>query len=165
MTNTNNLRFPTRVDLPEGTRSQLVDRTNVVLGTLIDMNFQVKQAHWNIKGPQFFARHELFDKLADRLRAWTDDVAERAATLGGYAGGTVRLSAETSVLDEYDLKAVDGRQHIAALIERYGRVTSLLRESVEASQTLEDPVTEDLFTEVLRGTELDLWFLESHMNT
>ncbi len=124
----------------------------------------MKQAHWNIKGPQFVARHELFDSLAGRLLDHADVVAERASTLGGYAMGTVRQSAEHSKLPEYDLRAVDGKHHIRALVDRYSDYNRLIRTAVGEAQEHKDPATEDLYTEILRGAELDMWFLESHVN-
>jgi starvation-inducible DNA-binding protein len=151
------------VALPEESRVWLVQHLNHALATSIDLSLQVKQAHWNIRGPQFFARHELFDKLALNLRAFADELAERAATLGGYAEGTVRLASKNSALQEYDLKAVDGKDHIAALVSRYATFASQVRESIDASESLNDPITADLLTEVCRGVELDTWFLESHL--
>ncbi len=155
--------FGSHVDLPADARTALVETLNVALATTIDLQLQVKQAHWNIKGPQFFARHELFDKIAARLRAASDEFAERASTLGGYAAGTIRVSAERTQLPEYELDVVDGKQHIRVLVERFGKYSSLLRDSIRVSQKLEDPVTEDLFTGILRNAELDLWFLDSHL--
>ncbi len=157
-------RFNSHVTLKAEHREQLVDLLNVLTCTTLDLTYQVKQAHWNIKGPQFFARHELFDKLATRLRNFTDDLAERASTLGGYAEGTVRLAAEKSALPEYDLKAIEGRTHIRALVERYDTFTATVRTGIETARKLEDPATEDLLIEILRGSELDMWFLESHIN-
>lgn len=154
---------PTNIAIPEEKRRPLAERLNVVLATSLDLASQVKQAHWNIKGPQFFARHQLFDALADHLRAASDEIAERASTLGGVAKGTARQTAEASVIDEYDLKAVDGRQHVQALATRYGKFGELLREAITESEKIGDPVTVDLYTEVLRQAELDTWFLESHM--
>lgn len=157
-------RFSTTVNLPANARTDLVEMLNGTLATSIDLAYQVKQAHWNIKGPWFFARHELFDKLAGKLRGWSDDIAERASTLGGYARGTVRMAAKSSKLDEYGDDIVEGKQHIRALVERYGTFTTQLREGIEVAQKCEDVVTEDLLTEVVRGAELDMWFLESHIN-
>jgi starvation-inducible DNA-binding protein len=157
-------RFTNHVSLPEETKTTLIDTLNHVLATTSDLRSQVKQAHWNIKGPQFVARHELFDGLAAKLVGYTDAVAERAATLGGYARGTVRQSAESSKLTEYDVRAVDGKHHIQALVDRYSVYTRMIRDAVREAAELGDPATEDLYTEVLRGTELDMWFLESHLN-
>ncbi len=157
-------RFTTHVNLPTETRSQLIDTLNGVLAASVDLTYQVKQAHWNIKGPWFFARHELFDKLADRLRGWSDDVAERASTLGGYARGTVRMAAQYSVLEPFDEGNVEGKHHMRALVDRYQSYTKLVRQGVAVCQAGEDVATEDLMTEILRGAELDMWFLESHLN-
>jgi starvation-inducible DNA-binding protein len=157
-------RFSNHVSLPEETKKRLTETLNVALATTLDLHSQVKQAHWNIKGPQFFARHELFDNLATKLRDHADTIAERAATMGAYAEGTLRLGAEASKLPEYDLRAVDGKQHIKALVDRYSEYTAFVREAVQAASEEGDPATEDLYTEVLRDTELDMWFLESHLN-
>jgi len=157
-------RFTNHISLPEENKTKLVDTLNTVLATTADLRSQVKQAHWNIKGPQFFARHELFDNLAAKLNEYADVTAERAATLGGYARGTARQSAERSQIPEYDLRAVDGKHHIRALVDRYSEYTRLIRDALREAAEQGDPATEDLFTEILRGTELDMWFLESHVN-
>jgi starvation-inducible DNA-binding protein len=149
--------------MSEDKRRTLTARLNTVLATTVDLASQVKQAHWNIKGPQFFARHQLFDHLADHLRAASDSVAERAATLGATAFGTARQAAANSILPEYELSAVDGRQHIQELATRYGKLGELLRTAIDESEKVGDPVTVDLYTEILRQAELDTWFLESHM--
>ncbi len=153
----------THVPLPAAAREKLVNDLNSVLATTLDLNMQVKQAHWNIKGPQFFARHELFDKLAAPLRDAADTVAERASTLGGYAQGTARLTSLGSALPEYDLTARDGRQHIEALVDRFTTYATELRKYTARAEDLGDPVTVDVLTEVLREAELGLWFLESHL--
>lgn len=157
-------QFTNHVSLPKETKTKLIDTLNAVLATTSDLRSQVKQAHWNIKGPQFVARHELFDSLAAKLVGYADATAERAATLGGYATGTVRQSAERSKLPEYDERAVDGKHHIKTLVDRYSEYNRLIRNAVREAAVLEDPATEDLFTEILRATELDMWFLESHLN-
>jgi len=157
-------KFTSHAALPDNAKQALVDSLNTALATTTDLHSQVKQAHWNIKGPQFFARHELFDAMAVRLRDFADDIAERATTLGGYASGTTRLSAKASKLPEYELNAVDGKQHIKVLVDRFSEYTKLIRSSIEEAQRHGDPATEDLSTEILRGSALDMWFLESHLN-
>ncbi len=159
----NNSTFNTRVNLDPTTRQSLVQLLNTALGTSVDLRTQIKQAHWNIKGAQFVARHELFDDLADHAATWTDDIAERAVTLGGYAHGTSRLSAERSRLPEYNLRAVDGATHVKALADQFGRYAAFMREGVHETQRLQDPGTEDLLTEILRDAEKDMWFLEAHL--
>lgn len=159
-----NKQFPTSIAISQDIRSKLVNTLNVALATTIDLQLQVKQAHWNIKGPQFFARHELFDAVAERLRETADVIAERAATLGGYAQGTVRLSASHSTIPEYNLDAVDGRQHIQVLVSHFATYTKTLRQCLEEAENCREPVTADMYTAALKTAELDTWFLESHLN-
>lgn len=138
---------------------------NITLATAMDLYSQVKQAHWNVRGPWFFARHQLFDGLADHLRTFADDVAERIGTLGGALRGTVRMTAGATVLPEYEAGRGDGMEHIKMLAARYGVFTRQLRKGIDVCNSAGEPVTEDLFTEGLRAFELDMWFLESHVGS
>jgi starvation-inducible DNA-binding protein len=156
-------KFPSHIHLPREARADLIELLNSCLATAIDLHWQVKQAHWNIRGKQFISRHELFDDIADHVRAHADKFAERAGALGGYAQGTIRLAAKNSELEEYDLSAVNGDDHIRVLVDRVSRYAAAVREGIQRSGDLNDPVTEDLFTQVLGEVEQDLWFLESHM--
>lgn len=158
------MQFTSHVNLPEEARERLVYTLNRLLATSIDLHWQVKQAHWNIRGKNFLSRHELFDDLADHARKQADELAERAGTLGGYAEGTIRLAAQASHLPEYDLEAVRGDAHLKALVERFARLGTALREGIRVADDVKDPVTVDLLTRTLGEVELDLWFLESHLN-
>ncbi len=76
--------YPTRNDLPEATRRAMITLLNQQLADALDLGLQAKQAHWNVKGPNFLSLHELFDKVATELDELTDELAERAVELGGY---------------------------------------------------------------------------------
>lgn len=156
-------RFPTKVDIEDGDRTKLVDLLNVGLANSLDLYSQVKQAHWNVRGMFFYGRHELFDEIAEHLETHADDLAERAGTLGGYANGTVRQSGTNSEIPEYDFDATTAKQHLAALSERFSEHAQWVRGAIEQTQQIDDVATEDLFTEVLRDVEQDLWFLQSHL--
>ncbi|HYO54837.1 DNA starvation/stationary phase protection protein Dps [Archangium sp.] len=157
------MKFPSHINLPREARAELIKLLNTCLATSIDLHWQVKQAHWNIRGKNFISRHELFDDVADHVRKHADNFAERAGALGGYALGTIRLAAKNSELEEYDLSAVDGDDHIRILVDRVSRYAAILRDGIQRCADLNDPVTEDLFTQVLSEVEQDLWFLESHL--
>ncbi|WP_375770526.1 DNA starvation/stationary phase protection protein Dps [Archangium gephyra] len=156
-------KFPSHINLPRESRAELIDLLNVCLATSIDLHWQVKQAHWNIRGRDFISRHELFDEVADHVRKQADEFAERAGALGGYAQGTIRLSVKNSELDEYDLSAVNGDDHVRVLVDRMSVYASTLRGGIQRAGDLNDPVTEDLLTQTLGQVEQDLWFLESHL--
>jgi starvation-inducible DNA-binding protein len=155
--------FPTRIDLPAEAREALVAMLNASLADIFDLFSQTKQAHWNVKGKDFYQLHLLFDEIAAELIGFTDEVAERVTALGGYATGTVRMSAGASTLPEFPADVVDGLACVAALVERFAHFARHLRESIDAAGELGDQATADLYTEVVRTVDKRLWFLEAHL--
>src|SRR5213593_4242175 len=85
-------------DLPENVRSQVSDLLNNRLAEAIDLQTQVKQAHWNVKGPQFIALHKLFDEINDAVVEYVDLLAERVVQLGGTAELNDALRQKVHVL-------------------------------------------------------------------
>ena len=154
--------FSTRNDLPAEKREQMIELLNQHLADLSDLYSQVKYAHWNIKGKQFYQLHELFDQLAERVETHVDTVAERATALGGTAQGTVRQAAARSQLAEYP-PVVDAMDHVDALADRYATVGASVRSAIETAADAGDADTADLFTQVSRELDQDLWFLEAHL--
>ena len=155
--------YPTRIDIPEDARGQMVERLNTQLAATIDLHLQTKQAHWNVKGPSFYALHTFFDDLAESIEAFIDELGERVTALGGIARGTVRMAAATSPLREYGTDIVGGDESLEALIERYATYAALTREAIERAADIGDAASEDLFTEIARTVDKDLYFLESHV--
>jgi len=152
----------TKNDLPERTRSALADILNRRLADAIDLQLQAKQAHWNVRGPSFIALHELFDKVVEHAAGSADLLAERVAQLGGTAVGTIRFVAETTELEEYPLDKVSGADHVAALAGALASFGAAIRRAIEEATELGDAATADLFTEITRGTDKLLWFVEAH---
>jgi starvation-inducible DNA-binding protein len=153
----------TQIDLEQGTRQQMVDLCNQQMADLFDLFSQTKQAHWNVKGPQFYPLHELYDELAGVLLGFVDMVAERATALGGIATGTVRMAAEASTLPEFSDGPVGSMESVRLLVERYAKVAESTREAIDKAEKAEDMDTADLFTEVSREIDKSLWFLEAHI--
>src|SRR3954451_14382232 len=107
--------FETKNDLSQAARVEAVELLNARLADCIDLQTQTKQAHWNVKGPNFIALHELFDKINEEVEDYVDDIAERAVQLGGVVEGTARVVARRSSWPEYAASAIDGRSHVEAL--------------------------------------------------
>lgn len=156
-------QYPTRIDLPNEVRTAVIDHLNKTLATTLDLKTQVKQAHWNVKGMNFYQLHELFDEMATELEEYVDMVAERITALAGTAMGTARIAASESVLEEYPYDIVSGKEHVTALAERYGTYAAHVRAGIDASDELEDKDTADLYTEISRTADMRLWFLEAHL--
>jgi starvation-inducible DNA-binding protein len=155
--------YPTKNDLPETARTKLVELCNARLADAIDLQTQCKQAHWNVKGPSFIALHELFDKVTEDVEDYVDLIAERAVQLGGVAEGTARSIARRSSLSEYSAKGSGGRDHVEALSSALAAFGKLARHAINQSTELGDADSADLFTEVSRGTDKWLWFVEAHL--
>jgi starvation-inducible DNA-binding protein len=154
--------YNTANTLPEQIRSRSVALLNRHLAAAIDLHAQIKQAHWNVHGPTFIAIHELFDKVADVVEEYSDKIAERAGTLGGTAEGTVQTAAERSFLEPYRLGIADAATHIAAVTAALAGFGESVRNSIDESDQFGDIDTSDLFTEVSRGIDYQLWLVESH---
>jgi starvation-inducible DNA-binding protein len=152
-----------KIDLPSETREKLVEMLNQRLADASDLKSQAKQAHWNVKGMNFIALHELFDQIAIAAEAHTDLIAERITTLGGTAYGTVRQAAERSSLAEYPLEIADGTAHVEALSTALADFGRRVRANIDEAANLSDQDTADLFTEISRETDKNLWFVEAHI--
>ena len=152
----------TQNDLPKRSRQEAVDLLNQQLADAIDLAYQAKQAHWNVKGPSFIALHELFDEVVEEIEEYVDELAERAVELGGTARGPVRVSAANSRLLEYPLEISSGRAHVKALSASLARFGKTARAAIDTAAGFGDADTADLFTEVSRGVDKLLWKVEAH---
>jgi starvation-inducible DNA-binding protein len=153
----------TKIDLAKGKREKLIAILNQSLADAADLKSQAKQAHWNVKGPNFIALHELFDRVATELDTHVDDLAERITTLGGTAMGTVRLAAENSSLAEYPHEISDGTAHVDALSSALADFAKKMRANIDKTDSLGDMDTADLYTGISRSVDKLLWFVEAHI--
>ena len=153
----------TKIDIAKGKREKLVVLLNQRLADAADLKSQAKQAHWNVKGMNFIALHELFDKVATDLDTHVDDIAERVTTLGGVALGTVRVAAQNSSLAEYPLEITDGAAHVDALSTALSDFGKKIRADIDKADELGDADTADLFTGISREIDKLLWFVEAHL--
>jgi starvation-inducible DNA-binding protein len=156
--------YPTLNDLPEAARTGLNALLNTQLADAVDMATMAKQAHWNVKGPHFIGLHKMFDELWDALNDYVDLIAERVSQLGGVADGTARDAAGASSLDEYPHDIASGHDHVVAVAGRLASLGASMRAAIAASDDFGDADTADIFTEVSRGVDKWLWFVEAHLH-
>lgn len=154
--------YTTKNSFPEKSRVQVVSLLQQQLADAIDLMLQAKQAHWNVKGPSFIALHELFDKISEETEEYVDLIAERIVQYGGMAEGTVRVSAKRSRLPEYPLNIAQGREHVQALSQALANFGESVRNAIDQADELGDKDTADIFTEISRGVDKYLWFVEAH---
>ncbi|HLW22804.1 MAG TPA: DNA starvation/stationary phase protection protein Dps [Steroidobacteraceae bacterium] len=155
--------YKTKIDLSEKTRRNVNVMLNERLADAIDLQSQVKQAHWNVKGPNFIALHELFDKISDVLLEQIDTLAERITSLGGTAEGTVAVAARRSKLKNYPLSITAGKDHLYYLSTQMAQFGKAMRAAIDEADKLGDKDSADLFTQLSRELDKYLWFIEAHL--
>jgi len=157
--------YATRIDLPVALREQVIPELQARLAMAVDLFTQVKQAHWNVKGPTFIALHELFDRIAEIVEEHGDTLAERITALGGRADGTARVVAAQSGLPEYPTEGDSGRAHLEAVAERLAAFGRSVRAGIDRASALGDADSADLFTGISREIDKQLWFVEAHLQS
>jgi starvation-inducible DNA-binding protein len=156
-------KFETSINISPENRQKLVALLNKRLAASIDLYSQTKFAHWNVKGKDFYQLHLLFDEIAEVVENGVDQLAERITALGGQANGTIRQAAAASEIEEYDINAREGMDHVRVLAERLSAVANSARDGVDEAEELEDKVTADLLTEIVGELDKHLYFLEAHL--
>lgn len=154
----------TKNDLPAKKRTEIVKLLNERLADMIDLKLQSKQAHWNVRGPNFIALHELFDKVASAVDGFVDLLAERAAALGGVAEGTLAAVSGRTTLSAYKLNLVAGKDHVEALSSALAAAGKEMRAAIDKADSAGDADSADVLTEVSRDLDQYLWFVESHLH-
>ena len=158
----NTKRFVTKNTIEEKVRIQLEGILQDRLSDSIDLQTQAKQAHWNVKGPSFIALHELFDKVAEESEEYPDLIAERIVQFGGVAEGTIQVVTNRSNLPEYPLVLTTGHEHVEAFSHALAVYGELIRNTIKQATELDDPATADIFTQISRSVDKNLWFIEAH---
>ena len=149
-------------DLNSNTRTTVIAVLNARLADAIDLKLAVKQAHWNIRGPNFIALHELFDEIAARMEEHADTMAERVVQLGGVAGGTTQVVSQKTALSPYPAEATRQEDHVKALSDRLTQFAKACREAIETTDSAGDADSADIMTGVSRAIDKDLWFVAAH---
>ena len=154
--------YSTKNDLPQAARVQVIELLNQRLADSIDLQTQCKQAHWNVKGPAFIALHKLFDEINEDVEEYVALIAERIVQLGGIAEGTVGVVTGRTSLVDYPLVLSKGAEHVAALSDALAAFGRTVRVGIEEMNELEDAGSADILTEISRGVDKWLWFVEAH---
>jgi len=155
--------YKTKIDLSDKVRRSVVVILNDRLAEAIDLQSQIKQAHWNVKGPHFIALQDLFGKISNVVLGQIDLIAERVTSLGGTAEGTVAVAARRSKLKNYPLSITSGRDHLVQLSTQIAAVGKAVRSGADDTEELGDKDTADLFTGISRELDKYLWFVEAHL--
>ena len=157
------MTYQSRIDLSDHVRKQAVALLQARLSDALDLEAQAKQAHWNVKGRYFLQLHELFERIHGQAEEFVDLLAERITALGHVADGRIQTTAAGSTLYEYPLDAHDGDSHLKALAASLAQFGKQVRADIDAAGDAGDADSADLFTQISRESDKQLWFLEAHL--
>lgn len=151
------------IALKANAKSAVIDILNARLADAIDLALITKQAHWNLKGPNFIAVHEMLDPMRAAIDLHVDVIAERIAQLDGIALGTSQVVSKATTLDAYPTDIRKVPDHLAALAERFAALANQVREDIDATDEAGDADAADILTAFSRELDKDLWFIKSHL--
>lgn len=151
----------TKNNLSEEIRQQVCEILNQNMADAFDLYSQAKQAHWNVKGLQFRALHELFDEVSETARKFVDEFAERSVQLGGIPAGTIRTVARDSRLQDYPVDLIAATAHVDTLGDRVATVAKFCREAIDRCAELGDQATADMFTDATIEFDKLTWMIEA----
>ena len=153
----------TRMSLPEKVRVESIKILNKTLASAADLSAQLKQAHWNVKGPEFISLHKMFDDIAEEVENQVDVIAERVTSLGGTALGTIQEAAKNTQLRTYPTDIFTAKEHLEHLAHNFAILGELSRENIDNTAKLDDMGTNDLYIDLARMLDKNLWFIEAHL--
>lgn len=157
-------KLKTRMDLASNVAAEVSAQLNRHLATGIDLALATKQAHWNLKGRQFIAVHEMLDGFRSEIDVHVDVIAERIAQLGHVALGTTQSVSASSPLTPYPTDIVSIDDHLKALAERYATTAKSVRAGIDSADEAGDAGTADILTAYSRALDKALWFIEAHLD-
>lgn len=143
-------------------RAAVVDILNRVLADQHVLYVKTRKYHWNITGHLFYSLHKLLEEQYMALAVASDEVAERARSLGGLAIGTMQEFIECASLKEQPGDNPNADTMIANLVSDHEAVIRNLRKFVEVTdEKFDDMGTSDFLTALMEAHEKMAWMLRA----
>ena len=120
-----------------------------------------KQAHWNVRGANFIAIHELLDTVVDHAREWADDAAERIVALGLPVDGRLSTTAEKTT-SAVPAGFTPWEDMVRTVISDIDGVLTHLQAAIDGLDEI-DLTSQDVAIAIKEGLEKDRWFLFAHL--
>jgi starvation-inducible DNA-binding protein len=152
------------LELEESVRLEMTERLNQLLADTITMRDLYKKSHWQVAGPTFYQLHLLFDKHFEAQAELVDAIAERIQMLGGISLAMAADVAETTQIARPPRGREEVPVQLSRLLDAHQIIISDCRELARRASRAGDDGTNDLVvSQVLRGNEMQVWFLSEHL--
>ena len=161
-------KYGTVIDRPlsldHKVRLAMVDGLNQILADTMTLRDLYKKHHWQVSGPTFYQLHLLFDKHFGEQAELVDTLAERIQTLGGVAIAMAPDVAETTRIARPPRGREDATMQLFRLMQAHELIIAECREAAKAAMAGGDDGTNDLLvSDVVRGNELQVWFISEQL--
>jgi len=143
-------------------RAEVGNLLQEMLIELVDLSLLGKQLHWSVVGSHFRSLHLQLDELVDSWRELADTVAERAVAIGVFPDGRAATIAADSPIDGVERGPVEDGELVQLLSGRLAAVAERARERAARASEL-DAASEDVFIEVIRALEEQLWMVRAQL--
>jgi starvation-inducible DNA-binding protein len=152
------------LDLEESVRLEMTERLNQLLADTITLRDLYKKSHWQVAGPTFYQLHLLYDKHFESQAELVDAIAERIQMLGGISLAMAPDIAETTQIPRPPRGREEVPVQLSRLLDAHHIIISDCRELARRASRAGDDGTNDLVvSQVLRGNEMQVWFLSEHL--
>jgi len=148
------------IGLDSDIRRAIVELLNITLADEAVLTAKTRCAHWNVRGVDFFELHTLFETQYQLINNISNEIAERARMLGGYAIGSLEEFLKHTRLEEQPGDVPD----ILHLLADHETSIRFLREDArKCTEEYEDEGTLELLVSVMRLHEKMAWMLRSYI--
>ena len=152
------------LELEEPVRLEMTERLNQMLADTMTLRDLYKKSHWQVAGPTFYQMHLLYDKHFDEQVELVDAIAERIQLLGGVSLAMAADVAETTQIERPPRGREEVPVQLSRLLDAHQIIIRDARSLARRASELGDDGTNDLVvSQVLRGNELQVWFLSEHL--
>ena len=152
------------LQLEEPVRLEMTERLNQLLADTITLRDLYKKSHWQVSGATFYQLHLLFDKHYAEQNDIVDTIAERIQLLGGISVAMAADVAETTRIPRPPKGREEVPVQLSRLLDAHELIITYCRELADLATKLGDAGTNDLVvSDVLRPSELQVWFLSEHL--
>lgn len=152
------------LELEEPVRLEMTEQLNQLLADTMTLRDLYKKSHWQVAGPTFYQLHLLFDKHFGEQVELVDAIAERIQLLGGVSIAMAPDVAETTQIERPPRGREEVPVQLSRLLDAHQIIIRQCRTLARRASTIGDDGTNDLVvSDVLRGNELQVWFLSEHL--
>lgn len=150
------------IDISKSNLAHVGKLLNNLLSDEFILYIKTLNYHWNLRGMQFHDLHAFFKDLYEKQLDFSDDVAERARTMGAAAFGSA-----AEFLKHTHLKETPGVAHLTAekmmknLLADHEAIIRLLREYAALTLDYEDIGTNNFLIDLMEKHEKVAWMLRT----